>query len=96
VTPGGKTHAIGADPFRLVTKGSGKESAALIGGGAAAGGILGGVVGGKDDILPGAAIGGILGTGAAVATKGKQIELAEGTRIASRLAEPLSVRAESR
>jgi hypothetical protein len=91
-TPGGQTLAVTADPFRAVTKGSGKQSAAIIGGGAAAGGIIGGVAGGKDDILPGAAIGGILGTGVAVATKGKQIVLPEGTRLAIRLAEPVGVR----
>jgi hypothetical protein len=90
-TPDGKTYAIATEPFRLVTKGSGKQSAVMIGGGAAAGGVLGGVLGGKKSVLPGAAIGGILGTGAAVATKGKQIELPEGTKFAIQLSEPVGV-----
>jgi hypothetical protein len=95
-TPDGKTYAIATEPFRLVTKGSGKQSAVLIGGGAAAGGVLGGVLGSKKDVLPGAAIGGILGTGAAVATKGKQIELPEGTKLAVQLSEPVGVQVASK
>jgi len=91
VMPNGKHYAIGVEPFRVRSKGDGRESAAEIGGGAAAGGILGGVLGGKDKALPGAAIGAILGTGVAVATKGQQISLAPGQRLQLRFTAPVDI-----
>jgi hypothetical protein len=87
----GKHYPIRCEPFRVVGKGDGRESAAEIGGGAAAGGALGGIVGGKDAILPGAAIGAILGTGVAVATKGDVIVLPEGQKLKLTLVAPVEV-----
>jgi len=89
--PGGKSYAIECEPYRVVSKGDGKETAAEIGGGAAAGGLLAGVVGGKDDILKGAAIGAAVGTGVAVATKGQQIVLPAGKSLEVRLVTPLDL-----
>jgi hypothetical protein len=89
--PNGKTYEIACAPIRLVSKGDGKETAAEIGGGAAAGGLLAGVIGGKDDILKGAAIGAAVGTGVAVATKGEQIVLPAGKSLEIRLTAPLDL-----
>lgn len=85
----GKSHEIECAPVRLVSKGDGKETAAEIGGGAAAGGLFAGVVGGKDDILKGVAVGAAVGTGVAVATKGQQIVLPAGKSLDIRLTAPL-------
>lgn len=87
--PNGTTHEITCAPVRLVGKGDGKETAVEIGGGAAAGGLLAGVVGGKDDILKGVAVGAAVGTGVAAATKGEQIVLSAGKSLEIRLTAPL-------
>jgi len=91
VMPDGKSYAISCDPFRLTGKGEAKSSAVQIGGGAAAGAILGGIIGGKDDIGKGAAAGAIIGTGVAIATKGDQIVLPAGQRMKVALNAPVTV-----
>lgn len=91
VMPDGKRYAVALEPFRVRSAGDGRESAAEIGGGAAAGGILGGVLGGKGKALPGAAIGAILGTGVAVATKGDRIILAPGQRLRLAFVTPVEI-----
>jgi type IV secretion system protein VirB10 len=91
VMPDGKSYAISCEPFRLTGKGEGKKSALQIGGGAAAGAILGGVLGGKDDIGKGAAAGAIVGTGVAVATKGDQIVLPAGQKMRVSLSAPVTI-----
>jgi len=91
VMPDGKSYAISCDPFRLKGKGEGKSSALQIGGGAAAGALIGGLVGGKDDIGKGAAAGAIIGTGVAVATKGDQIVLPAGQKMKVALNAPVTI-----
>ena len=91
VMPDGKSYAISCDPFRLTGKGEGKSSALQIGGGAAAGALVGGLLGGKDDIAKGAAAGAIIGTGVAVATKGDQIVLPAGQKMKVALNAPVTV-----
>lgn len=91
VMPDGKSYAISCDPFRLKGKGEAKSSALQIGGGAAAGALIGGVLGGKDDIGKGAAAGAIIGTGVAVATKGDQIVLPAGQKMKVALNAPVTV-----
>ncbi|MGE5177107.1 MAG: hypothetical protein ACM3JJ_12135 [Hyphomicrobiales bacterium] len=91
VMPDGKSYAIACEPFRLTGKGDAQESALEIGGGAVAGGVLGGVLGGKGDIAKGAAAGAILGTGVAVATKGKQIVLPAGQKMRIALTEGVTI-----
>jgi len=91
VMPDGKSYPISAHPLRLQGKGDAKESALEIGGGAVAGGILGAILGGKDDIAKGAAVGAAAGTGVAVATKGDQIVLPAGQKIRVDLDGPVTV-----
>src|SRR5688572_11316313 len=95
VMPGGTSYAIAAVPLRLVGKGDAKESAIEIGGGAVAGGIIGAVLGGSDDIAKGAAVGAVVGTGVAVATKGDQIVLPAGQKMRVSLSEPVSIETKS-
>ena len=87
------------DPFRTnaltfegeATKG---EDAVKVGGGAGIGAVIGGIVGGASGAAKGAAIGGAAGGGAVLATRGKDVELAEGTELNTSLASPYSVRVE--
>jgi hypothetical protein len=87
----GKSYPISATPLRLEGKGDAKKSALQIGGGAVAGGVIGGILGGKDDIGKGAAVGAVVGTGVAVATKGKQIVLPAGQKIKVTLDGPVTI-----
>ena len=91
VTPDGKSYAISAEPLRLKGKGDAKKSALQVGGGAVAGGLVGGILGGKDDIGKGAAAGAVVGAGVAVATKGNQIVLPAGQKIKVTLEAPVSI-----
>ena len=91
VLPNGKSYAISAEPLRLKGKGEGKNSALEIGGGAVAGGVLGGILGGKGSVGKGAAAGAVVGTGVAVATKGKQIVLPAGQKIRVTLESPIQI-----
>lgn len=87
------------DPFRTNAltfegKASKGKDAAKIGGGAGIGAVIGGIVGGGSGAATGAAIGGAAGTGAVLATRGADVELAEGTDLDTTLASPYSVRVE--
>jgi hypothetical protein len=68
------------------------EDATKIGIGAGAGAVLGAVMGGKDGAVKGATIGGAAGTGAVLATRGKEVRLETGTNIPVTLAAPLAIR----
>ena len=69
-----------------------KKDAVKIGGGAIGGAIVGGILGGKSGAAKGAAIGGAAGTGAVLATRGDEVEVAAGTAFTARLAQSLTVR----
>jgi hypothetical protein len=87
------------DPFRTnpltfegeATKG---EDAAKVGGGAGIGAVIGGIVGGASGAAKGAAIGGAAGAGTVLATRGRDVELAEGTELNATSASPYSVKVE--
>ena len=68
------------------------EDATKIGIGAGAGAVIGGLLGGGDGAAKGAAIGGGAGTGVVLATKGKEMRLAPGADVTSRLTAPVTVR----
>jgi hypothetical protein len=68
------------------------QDATKIGVGAGVGAVIGGILGGGSGAAKGAAIGGAAGTGAVLATKGKEVTVAEGADIAATLTEPLELR----
>ena len=70
------------------------KDATKIGAGAGIGALIGGIAGGGSGAAAGAAIGGAAGTGAVLATRGSDVELAEGTELNTALASPYSVRVE--
>lgn len=87
------------DPFRtnpLTFDGeeTKKEDAVKVGGGAGIGAVIGGILGGGSGAAKGAAIGGAAGAGTVLATRGKEVELAEGTELNTTSASPYSVRVE--
>src|SRR5688500_18672081 len=74
------------DPFRtnaLTFEGEAtkSEDATKVGGGAGIGAVIGGIVGGASGAAKGAAIGGAAGAGAVLATRGREVELKEGTEL---------------
>ncbi len=71
--------------------GTGKD-VGLIGGGAVVGGVIGGIAGGSKDIGKGAAVGAATGTGAALMTRGPQLELGAGSALRFTLDRDVDVR----
>lgn len=72
------------------------EDATKIGAGAGIGAAIGGILGGGKGAAKGAAIGGAAGTGAVLATRGKEVTLAEGADISATLSDSVSVRVPER
>ncbi len=72
------------------------EDATKIGGGAGVGAVIGGILGGKKGAAKGGAIGGAAGTGVVVATRGKDVTVANGADITATLAQPTTIRVPSR
>jgi hypothetical protein len=68
------------------------DDAKKIGIGAGAGAALGALFGGGSGAAKGAAIGGAGGTGVVLATRGKEVHLAPGTDVTTKLTAPLTVR----
>jgi hypothetical protein len=68
------------------------EDATKVGAGAGIGAIIGGIAGGAGGAAKGAVIGGAAGTGAVLATRGKEVKLAAGTDIAASLADSVKIR----
>jgi hypothetical protein len=69
-----------------------KRDALIIGGSAVAGAVLGKVIG-KDtkDAAIGAVAGAVIGTGAVMASKGHELELAAGSKISVRAEQPITI-----
>ena len=84
--------SLRTDPIVHEAEATKGEDATKIGVGAGAGAVIGAVVGGKSGAAKGAVLGGAAGTGAVMATRGKEVRLEPGTDIPVRLAAPLSIR----
>jgi len=70
----GKSVALTTKAISSEAETSKGKDAAIIGGGAGVGAAIGAIAGGKKGAAVGAAIGGVGGTGAVLATKGKEVE----------------------
>jgi hypothetical protein len=84
----GRPHPISARATDITAEKSTKQDATIIGGSAVAGGIIGAIADGKGGAGKGALIGGAAGTGAVLATRGKQVSLPAGTQINIKLTAP--------
>jgi hypothetical protein len=76
----GRMFDIEATRFDVTAESSKGKDAKIVGGAAAAGAIIGAIAGGGEGALKGGAIGGAAGGGAVLATRGKEVELAAGSR----------------
>jgi len=89
---GGQRYDVQTAALRHVAPATKGEDATKIGIGAGAGAVIGGLLGGGDGAAKGAAIGGGAGTGVVLATRGKDVRLAPGADVTSRLTAPVTVR----
>ena len=92
LTVDGTTYPITSDPIGHQAEATKGEDAAKIGVGAGAGAVIGGILGGGDGAAKGAAIGGAAGTGTVLATRGREVRLAPGANVSTRLTAPLVIR----
>jgi len=88
----GERMSLRTDPIVQEAEATKGEDATKIGIGAGAGAVIGAVVAGKGGAAKGAAIGGAAGTGAVMATRGKELRLEPGSDIPVRFAAPLAIR----
>ena len=80
-------------PERRNGRESFKDNSQIVLIGAGIGAAIGAIAGGGSGAAKGAAIGGGAGTGVVLATRGKEVELAEGTNIAATTASAVTVEA---
>jgi hypothetical protein len=92
-TVNGVRENLRTNPLVFEGEATKKEDATKIGVGAGIGAAIGAIAGGGSGAAKGAAIGGAAGTGAVLATRGKDVELAEGADIAATTASAVTVEA---
>jgi len=92
ITVGGSSYDVATTTHTLTSKGKGKRTAAMIGGGGAAGALIGGLAGGGKGAAIGAAVGAGAGTGGAAFTGNREITLAAETPIAFKLTQAVEIK----
>jgi hypothetical protein len=92
VTVNGKEHEIQTSAAMTSSKGKGKRTAVMVGGGAAGGAAIGAVAGGGKGAAIGALIGAAAGTGGAGFTGNRDITLPAETALDFKLREPVTIK----
>jgi hypothetical protein len=92
VTVNGKDHEIQTSSATTSSKGKGKRTAAMVGGGAAGGAAIGAVAGGGKGAAIGALIGAAAGTGGAGFTGNRDITLRAETALDFKLLQPVTIK----
>jgi hypothetical protein len=92
VTVNGKDHEIQTSGATMSSKGKGKRTAVMVGGGAAGGAAIGAVAGGGKGAAIGALIGAAAGTGGAGLTGNRDITLAAETALDFKLLQPVHIK----
>jgi hypothetical protein len=87
------SYDVRTSPRTQTSKGKGKRSAAMIGGGGAAGALIGGLAGGGKGAAIGAAVGAGGGTAGAGLTGNREIVLPAETPLTFKLLDPLEIKA---
>lgn len=87
-----KDYEIETSAYDETSKGKGKRTAEMVGGGAGGGAAIGAVAGGGKGAVIGALIGAAAGTGGAGLTGNRDITLPAETRLNFRLVRPLEIR----
>jgi hypothetical protein len=88
----GKEHEIETSAPTMSSKGKGKRTAAMVGGGAAGGAAIGAIAGGGKGAGIGALIGAAAGTGGAGLTGNRDITLAAETALDFKLLQPVHIK----
>ena len=88
----GANHAIHTTAPNETSKGKGKRTAAMVGGGAGGGALIGGLAGGGKGAVIGGLIGAAAGTGGAGLTGNRDITLPAETPITFKLVDPLEIK----
>lgn len=88
----GKDYEVQTSAPSYTSKGKGKRTAALVGGGAGGGALIGGLAGGGKGALIGGLIGAAAGTGGAGLTGNRDITLPAETALTFKLLQPLEVK----
>jgi hypothetical protein len=91
VTINGTRYDVHTSDHTLVSKGKGKRTAAMVGGGGAAGAIIGALAGGGKGAAIGAAVGAGAGAGGAGFTGNREIELHPETPVTFKLTRSIEV-----
>jgi hypothetical protein len=92
ITVGSSSYDVQTTTHTLASKGKGKRTAAMIGGGGAAGALIGGLAGGGKGAAIGAAVGAGAGTGGAAFTGNREITLPAETPISFKLTGPVEIK----
>jgi len=92
VTVNGKEHEIQTSGATMSSKGKGKRTAVMVGGGAAGGAAIGAVAGGGKGAAIGALIGAAAGTGGAGLTGNRDITLTAETPLDFTLLQPVHIK----
>ena len=87
----GRRESLRTNPVTFEGEATKGEDATKIGAGAGIGAAIGGLLGGGSGAAKGAVIGGAAGTGAVVATRGKEVELPAGSDLNPTLASAVDV-----
>jgi hypothetical protein len=93
ITVGDASYDVRTSPRTQTSKGKGKRTAAMIGGGGAAGALIGGLAGGGKGAAIGAAVGAGGGTAGAGLTGNREIVLPAETPLTFKLLDPLEIKA---
>ena len=92
VTVNGKDYEIETSAAAMSSKGKGKRTATMVGGGAAGGAAIGAIAGGGKGAAIGALIGAAAGTGGAGFSSNRDIQLAAETPLEFKLLQPVSIK----
>jgi hypothetical protein len=92
VTVNGKDYEIQTSAATMASKGKGKRTAAMIGGGAGGGAAIGAIAGGGKGAAIGALVGAAAGTGGAAFTGNRDITLASETTLHFKLLQPVEIK----
>src|SRR6202521_5874829 len=92
VNVGGKDYEIQTSAPTRISKGKGKRTAAMVGGGAGGGALIGGLAGGGKGAVIGGLIGAAAGTGGAGLTGNRDITLPAETALNFKLLQPVEIK----
>ena len=81
IDAGSKSYPIATRPYVAEAEATKGRDAGVIAGGGGIGAAIGAIAGGKKGAAKGALIGGVAGTGAVLATKGKEVEFNSETKL---------------